>query len=210
MKTLASFLAVALFVTAALAGEADEKRWASSTTLENLMEAYNGESNAHAKYLAYAKKAEEEGYMPVASLFRAAARSEQVHADSHAQVIRTLGGEPKADIKLPEIKTTKDNLQAAVAGESYERDKMYPAFLETAKKDRNRDALRAFNQARTAETEHAKLYQNAVDHLDQYKSADKATYMVCTVCGYTVTQKDFTFERCPSCFEPKGKYEAVQ
>jgi rubrerythrin len=210
MKALASFVAVALFVTAALAGEADEKRWASSTTLENLMEAYNGESNAHAKYLAFAKKAEEEGYMPVASLFRAAARSEQVHADGHAQVIRTLGGEPKADIKLPEIKSTKDNLLAAVAGESYERDKMYPAFLETAKKDRNRDALRSFNYARTAETEHAKLYQNAVDHLDQYKSADKAKYMVCTVCGFTVTQKDFTFERCPSCFEPKEKYEAVQ
>lgn len=201
---------VALLVTAtAFAADEDAKRWEKNTSLDNLMEAFNGESNAHAKYMAYAKQAEEEGYMPVASLFRAAARAEEIHAGNHAKVIKTLGGEAKADIKLPEIKSTKENLLAAVAGESYERDAMYPAFLKIARKERNRDAMRSFNFARTAEAEHAKLYQYAADHLDQLKSNEKATYMVCTVCGYTVPKKDFTFDKCPSCFEPKEKYVAV-
>ena len=210
LKLVPAVLVALLVSTAALASEKDDaKRWATNSTLDNLMEAYNGESNAHAKYLAYAKKAEEEGYVPVASLFRAAARAEEIHAGNHAKVIKALGGEPKAEIKLPEIKTTKENLLAAVAGESYERDKMYPAFLKTARKERNRDAMRSFNFARTAEGEHAKLYQYAADHLEDFKGTEKATYMVCTTCGYTVAKKDFTFKKCPSCFDPREKYEAV-
>jgi rubrerythrin len=211
MKATLSLAAVLMFALTlpARAGEDDAKRWSTNTTLENLLEAYNGESNAHAKYLAYAKKAEEEGYVPVASLFRAAARAEEIHAGNHAKVIESLGGTPKAEIKLPEIKTTKENLLAAVAGESYERDKMYPAFIKTARAERNRDAMRTFNLARTAEAEHAKLYQYAADNLEQLNTAEKATYMVCTVCGYTVAKKDFTFEKCPSCYEPKEKYVAV-
>ena len=208
-KLFPATLVVLLVSTAAFAANEDAQRWEKNTTLDNLLEAFNGESDAHARYLADAKRAEEEGFMLVASLFRAAARAEEIHAGNHAKVIKALGGEPKAEIKLPEIKTTKENLLAAVAGESYERDQMYPAFLKTARKERNRDAMRSFNFARTAEAEHAKLYQYAADHLDQFKSSEKATYMVCTVCGYTVAKKDFTFEKCPSCFEPKEKYVAV-
>jgi rubrerythrin len=210
LKLMPAVLVTLLISAAALAGDDDTQRWEKSSTLDNLMEAYNGESNAHAKYLAYAKKAEEEGYVPVASLFRAAARAEEIHAGNHAKVIKALGGEPKKEIKLPEIKTTKENLLAAVGGESYERDKMYPAFMKTARRDRNRDAMRSFNFARTAEAEHAKLYQYAADHLERFKCTDKATYMVCTTCGYTVAKKDFTFDKCPSCFDPKDKYEAVE
>jgi rubrerythrin len=210
LKLMPAVLVTLLISAAALAGDDDTQRWEKSSTLDNLMEAYNGESNAHAKYLAYAKKAEEEGYVPVASLFRAAARAEEIHAGNHAKVIKALGGEPKKEIKLPEIKTTKENLLAAVGGESYERDKMYPAFMKTARRDRNRDAMRSFNFARTAEAEHAKLYQYAADHLEKFKGTDKATYMVCTTCGYTVAKKDFTFDKCPSCFDPKDKYEAVE
>ena len=209
MSKLVATTLVALLVSAAFASDEDAKRWATNSSLDNLMEAYNGESNAHAKYLAYAEKAEKEGYMPVASLFRAAARAEEVHAGNHAKVIKALGGTPKAEIKLPEIKTTKENLLAAVAGESYERDHMYPAFLKTARSERNRSAIRTFNFARTAEAEHAKLYQYAADNLEKFKSDQKATYMVCSTCGYTVPKKDFTFEKCPSCFDPKEKYEAV-
>jgi rubrerythrin len=208
-KLATTTLAILLFSAAAFASEDDAKRWAANSSLDNLMEAFNGESNAHAKYLAYAEKAEQEGYMPVASLFRAAARAEEVHAGNHAKVIKALGGTPKAEIKLPEIKSTKENLLDAVAGESYERDKMYPAFLKTARKERNRSVIRTFNFARTAEAEHAKLYQFAADNLDKFKSDQKATYMVCSTCGYTVPKKDFTFEKCPSCFDPKENYEAV-
>jgi rubrerythrin len=210
LRFVPAMLVALLIPAAVLAGDDDAKRWESSSTFDNLKEAFNGESNAHAKYLAFAQKAEEEGYMPVASLFRAAARAEQIHAESHAKVIKALGGEAKAEIKLPEIKTTRENLLAAVTGESYERDKMYPAFLATAREETNREALRAFNFARTAEAEHAKLYQYAADHLEQLKGTAKVTYMVCTTCGYTVTKQDFTFSKCPSCFDPKDKYEAVQ
>ena len=105
----------------------------------------NGESNAHARYLAFAEKADEEGYTGVGSLFRAAAHSEEIHAANHAKVIKSLGAAPKADVKAPEAKTTAENLKAAIAGETYERDVMYPEFVSKAKAEGNSDAVRSFN-----------------------------------------------------------------
>jgi rubrerythrin len=172
----------------------------SGKTLGNLMAAFNGESNAHARYLAFAEKADEEGYGEVASLFRAAARAEEIHANNHAEVIRKMGGVPKADVQQPDIKTTAENLQAAIEGESYERDTMYPEFISQARSERNRDALRSFNYALSAETEHAKLYTAALNNLDTLKGSQAQTYYVCTVCGYTTAKLDFT--KCPSCFNP--------
>lgn len=180
------------------------------STIDNLMAAFEGESNAHAKYLAFAKKAEEEGYMPVASLFRAAARAEQIHANTHADLIKKLGGTPKAEIKPIDVKSTRENLQVAIEGESYERDVMYPAFMTKAKAERSVDAVKAFNFAMTAEGEHAKLYTQALTQLDSatWKSTEKKPFFVCKVCGYTVTKLDF--EKCVSCFSPKEEYETIQ
>ncbi len=172
----------------------------SGKTLGNLMAAFNGESNAHARYLAFADKAEQEGYGEVASLFRAAARAEEIHANNHAAVIRKMGGVPKADVKEPEVKTTAENLQVAIKGESYERDTMYPEFIGQARSERNREALRSFNYALSAETEHAKLYTAALNTLDSLKGSQARDYYVCTVCGYTTATLDFT--KCPSCFNP--------
>ena len=160
-----------------------------------------------AKYLAFAKKAAEEGYGQVASLFQAAARAEEIHAANHAVVIKKLGGVPKADVKAPEVKTTKENLQAAIAGESYERDTMYPEFLAKARKDGNKDALETFNFAKAAEAEHAKMYADALTRLDSLKGSKATTYYVCTVCGFTTTKLDF--QKCSVCFNPKDKYTAV-
>ena len=111
---------------------------AAGSTLDNLQAAFNGESNANAKYLAFSKKAAEEGYGQVASLFKAAARAEEIHAANHAVVIKKLGGVPKADVKTPEVKTTSENLKVAISGETYERDTMYPEFLAKARKDGTR------------------------------------------------------------------------
>lgn len=172
----------------------------SGKTLGNLMAAFNGESNAHARYLAFADKAEEEGYGEVASLFRAAARAEEIHANNHAAVIRKMGGVPKADVNEPEVKTTAENLQVAIKGESYERDTMYPEFISQARSERNREALRSFNYALSAETEHAKLYTAALNKLDSLKGSQARDYYVCTVCGYTTAKLDFA--KCPSCFNP--------
>ena len=86
----------------------------TANTLENLQAAFNGESNANAKYLAFAKRADEEGYKKAASLFRAAARAEAIHFANHAVVIKKLGGTPEADIKTPEVGSTVENLKAVV------------------------------------------------------------------------------------------------
>ncbi len=175
-------------------------------SLQNLQAAYEGESNAQARYLAFAKKADEEGHGTVAQLFRAAARAEQIHAANHATVIRGLNAIPKADVKAPEVKSTPENLKAAVAGETYERDTMYPDFIKQARLENNRAALQTFTYAKTAEAEHAALYGDALKNLDSWKGAKK-TFYVCTVCGYTTT--NLNFEKCISCFNPKEKYVVV-
>ncbi len=178
----------------------------ATKTLDNLQTAFNGESNANARYLAFAKQAEKEGYGPVASLFRAAARAEEIHAANHAAVIKKMGGTPQAKIEMPDVKSTAENLAAAIKGETYERDVMYPEFIKQAKAERNTDALQTFNYAKTAEAEHAKLYTEAKDELAKLKGA-AIKYYVCTVCGYTTKKIDF--EKCPACFSPKEKYTAV-
>jgi rubrerythrin len=137
-------------------------------TLNNLQTAYNGESNARARYLAFAQKADTDGYRKVASLFRAAARAEEIHADNHAKVIKQLGATPTAEIKTPDVGETATNLDAAIKGESYERDTMYPDFLKQAREDGATDAVRTFNLARNAETEHAKLYSEARGNLNSW------------------------------------------
>jgi len=192
----------ALSVVAPLHAAAVENK-----TLEDLMTAYNGESNAHAKYLSYAKKADEEGYGKVASLFRAAAEAEAIHLKNHAEVIKGMGGTPKADIKLPEVKSTKENLEDALKGETYERLTMYPEFIAQAKKDNNKAAVRTFTYAKFAEAEHAKLYKEALDNLESWKGA-KADFYVCPTCGYTVEGKP-SFEACPVCATPANDYMLV-
>jgi rubrerythrin len=196
---------IAALVLFALAGSPFVAAAAPAKTLDNLMAAFNGESNAHAKYLEFAKKADQEGFAGAAALFRAAAKAEETHARTHGEVITKLGGTPKAEIKLPEIKTTADNLKAALEGETYERDKMYPEFIAEARTAGNKDAVRAFNFAIAAEGEHAKLYGEASINLQAWKAA-KAFY-VCPVCGKTVVAVDFS--KCPVCFTPGEKYIKV-
>ena len=180
---------------------------AATTTLENLQAAFNGESNAHTRYLAFAEKANQEGYGEVGSLFKAAAKAEEVHAANHAVVIKKLGGTPEAKIETPVVGSTKENLEAAIKGETYERDTMYPQFLKQARTEGNRDAVQTLNYAKTAEAEHAKLYSKALNDLPQLKGSKSKDYFVCTVCGYTTAQIDFS--KCPSCFTHKDKYEKV-
>ena len=178
----------------------------TTKTLDNLQTAFNGESNAEARYLAFAQKAEAEGYGKVASLFRAAARAENIHADNHADVIRKLGATPTADVKTPEVKSTAENLQAAIKGESYERDAMYPEFLKQARDDGNKDAVRTFNFAKEAEAEHAKLYSEASNNLGTWKTNAQPFY-VCPSCGFTTPT--LNFEKCPVDFTPREKFIAV-
>ncbi|HLI63212.1 MAG TPA: ferritin family protein [Terriglobales bacterium] len=205
-KTAYALALTFLLVIVATAAYAVQSPPANDRTLANLQTAFNGESNAHARYLAFATKADQEGYGEAASLFRATAKAEEIHARNHAEEIKKLGGSPQAKIETPVVASTKENLEAAVHGETYERDTMYPEFLREARAVGNTDAVRTFNYARNAEAEHAKLFMEAFNNLDNMRGKRK-TYYVCTVCGYTTTNLDF--EKCRSCYSPKERYEAV-
>lgn len=159
---------------------------------KDLMDAFAGESQANRKYLAFAKRAEEEGYKQVAKLFRAAAEAETVHAHNH---LRELGG----------IRSTKENLEAAINGESYEFQKMYPQMIEDAKAEMNDSALRSFNYANEVEKIHAELYRKALENLGKNPDVD---YYVCQVCGNTVEGK--APDECPICGAKKDAFKKVE
>jgi rubrerythrin len=152
-----------------------------SKTEQNLRDAFAGESQANRKYLAFAKKAEKDGYPQAAKLFRAAAEAETVHAHAH---LRALG----------EIGSTLENLKVAVAGETHEFKSMYPDMIEEAKEEGNKTAERSFVFANEVEKVHAELYQKAIDNLDSLEEAD---YYVCSVCGMTVENEPP--DKCPVC-----------
>jgi len=162
-----------------------------SQTEKNLKEAFAGESQANRRYLAFAKKAEEEGYKQVAKLFRAAAEAETVHAHSH---FRVLGG----------VKSTKENIQEAVAGETHEFKKMYPEFLAKAKAEAIKPAEMSFDYANQVEKIHAALYEKALANLGKNEAVD---YYVCPVCGNTVEGK--APDKCPICNTPGSKFVKV-
>lgn len=153
-----------------------------SKTDQHLKEAFAGESQANRKYLAFAAKADQEGLPQVARLFRAAAEAETVHAHSH---LRVLGG----------IKSTKENLQVAVAGETHEFKSMYPEMIEAAKSEGNKQAERTFHFANEVEKIHAQLYQKLLDGLG--KPQENYPYYICPVCGYTAEKA--APATCPVC-----------
>jgi rubrerythrin len=143
----------------------------------------------------------------VASLFRAAARAEQIHLTNHAAVIRQLGAEPHVIIEMAVVRSTKENLEASAnKGEAYERDSMYPSFIKQAQAEDNGAAVRTFEFARNAEAQHFRLFIEALNNLDKMKTPGH-TYYVCTVCGYTIA--DPPSGDCVSCSSPREKYEAV-
>jgi len=185
----------------------------NSKTVENLLAAYEGESNAHAKYTAFAVKADADGLVGAASLFRAAARAEQIHAANHGRVIKELGGEAKCTIHAVEVKSTLENLKTALTGEQYEVDTMYPGFIEEATARNNTNAIRTFHGAMEAEKTHARLYSEAIALVeavekDSWVSAPR-TFYVCPVCGYT-SETPEEHDRCPVCNFPWKRFETIQ
>ncbi len=142
-----------------------------SKSEKNLAEAFAGESQANRKYLAFAKQAEKEGYLQAAKLFRAAAEAETIHAHNH---LRTLGG----------IRSTRENLVEAVAGETHEFKSMYPQMIEEAAAEKAVQAERSFRWANEVEKVHAGLFQGLLDSLQP--GTETFDYWICPVCGHTV------------------------
>ncbi|HTY63354.1 MAG TPA: rubrerythrin family protein [Acidobacteriota bacterium] len=141
-----------------------------ATTEQNLHEAFAGESQAYRKYAAFAKKAEQEGFANVARLFRTAAEAEAIHALGH---LSAMDG----------VKSTADNLRAAVAGETFEYTEMYPPMVDTAQAD-NHKAKRMFAFALKAEAVHAELYKMALEAVSQGKDLAETKFYLCPVCGH--------------------------
>lgn len=167
---------------------------AKTKTLENLQAAFQGEADTRALYLAFAQKAEVEGYGRLASLFRAAARGEEIHAGNLSDAIRHLGAKPAGEVKTPAVKSTAENIAAAVEGEAYERDTLYAEFLRQAYADGDKDAARIFEAAKGAEAEHARLYEEARKNLRAWKTP-KQNFYVCPSCGFTTD--DLGLKSCP-------------
>ena len=163
----------------------------SAKTLGNLKEAFAGESQANRKYLAFAAKADKEGYAQVARLFRAAADAETVHALAH---LKAMGG----------IKSTKENIEAAVGGETFEFKNMYPAMIEQARTDIEDEAENSFSNANAVEKIHAGLYQKYMDNMSNLAAID---IYVCQVCGNTVEGN--APDMCLICASPKDKFKKI-
>lgn len=140
------------------------------TSIDNLKEAFAGESQANQKYRAFAAKADEDGYPNIARLFRAAAEAERIHAEGHLRA-------------LDAIMSTAENLKAAIAGETYEFSKMYPPMLAQAEVEGHK-AKRMFGYALKVEEVHARLYQCALDALLAGHDLQHESIYLCPVCGF--------------------------
>jgi rubrerythrin len=184
-----------------------------TATIANLLAAYEGESNAHAKDDFFAAKADSEGWAGAASLFRAAARAEQIHALNHARVIKQLGGHAHCEIYAVDVKSTLENLKVALAGEQYEVETMYPGFISEANGSEVALAKRSFTWAMEAEKTHAALYEEAIElvakHLRDSWAGLARDFYVCAACGFT-TMTEEEQGRCPVCNLPWDKFEVIR
>lgn len=161
------------------------------STKANLEAAFAGESQAHLKYTIFAERAEREGYPEVARLFRAIAFAERVHAANH---LRELGG----------IGKTVANLEAAIGGENYEVDEMYPAFDAVARLQEEKGATRSIRYALEAEKIHEVMYGDAKTAVEADSDIPSAPVFVCPVCGHTAIGE--APDKCPVCGLPHDRY----
>jgi rubrerythrin len=163
-----------------------------SKTQENLMKAFAGESQANRRYLAFAQRAESEGYSQVAKLFKAVAEGETIHALSHLA-------------KTGKISTTSDNLKTAILGETEEFQNMYPEMIKDAEEEGDNSAKIGFVWANEVEKRHAELYEKALDNLDNKEEID---YYVCSGCGYLAEGE--APEVCPVCGAPRSSFSKTE
>lgn len=161
-------------------------------TKENLKASFAGESQAHMRYLIFAEKAEEEGFKGIAKLFRAIAYAEQVHATNH---LKALSG----------VNLTLENLQAAIDGENFEVQEMYPSYKEVAKLQEENEAIKSMNYALEAEKIHSAMYSEAKEAVKAGKDIEIGDIYICPVCGYTVSGS--APDKCPICGVKKENFK---
>lgn len=163
-----------------------------SKTIECLQEAFAGESQANRKYLAFAEKADKEGFPQIARMFRAAAAAETIHAHAH---LRAMDG----------VKSTRENLQSAIDGETHEFMNMYPEMIKTAEEEGHAKALRSFKFANEVEKIHANLYSGLLESIENQQG--DYPYFVCPVCGHTIGEA--APDVCPVCGARGSMYKRI-
>ncbi len=161
-------------------------------TQDDLMAAFAGESQANRKYLAFAKKAEEEGFPQIARLFRTVAHAETIHALSHFKV-------------SGKVSSTAENLKSAIEGETYEFTTMYPDFIADAETEGEARAVKSFINAMEVEKVHEALYREALENLG--KTNEMFDYYICPVCGYIHAKN--APEKCPVCGTLGSRFEII-
>lgn len=161
-------------------------------TEENLKSSYSGESQAHMKYLLFSERADMEGYKNLSRLFKAIAYAELVHARNHLTALGMM-------------RTSSDNLQVAIDGETYEVEEMYPAYHAVAELQGEREAQRSMNRALQAEKIHVGMYRRAKQAVERGEDPKIGPIYICEVCGYTV--EDTAPDRCPICEAIREKFK---
>lgn len=175
-------------------------------TIENLKAGIKGETTASAKYAAFAQKATEEGNANIAKLFLAASKAESIHADNHRKVLEGLGEKMEGFTPEFEVKTTAENLQAAIEGETYESTTMYPQFLADSKAEKVEKATKSFTWAFDTEKKHQQFYTKALEALAaNAQNMLPMEYAVCPVCGNTYDKATIE-EKCAFCQTGKDKF----
>lgn len=175
-------------------------------TIENLKAGIKGETTASAKYAAFAQKATEEGNANIAKLFLAASKAESIHAANHRKVLEGLGEKMEDFTPEFEVKTTAENLQAAIEGETYESTTMYPQFLVDAKAENVEKATKSFTWALDTEKKHQQFYNKSLESLNaNTQNTLPMEYAVCPVCGNTY-DKATVEEKCAFCQTGKDKF----
>jgi len=165
----------------------------TAMTDENLKAAFAGESQAFQKYTAFARRAEQDGLPNIAKLFRTTAQAERIHAEGHLKALEAVG-------------TSVDNLRAAIGGETYEFEEMYPPMLQQAETEAHK-GKRMFKYAVQAEEVHARIYALALEAAQEGKDMAQAEFYLCPVCGYIELGRPS--EECPICGTKAGKFTVV-
>jgi rubrerythrin len=180
------------------------------TVIRNLETAFEEETKVWTAYKAYAARADEEGFSGLASLFRATALAEQIHAGNHARILRHLGGSPGSDAPKPRIDGSFENLRTALVDQKFEVDYLYPTFLTTAVPLFDSTAIRSFHWALEADKSHVQLYGEIMARINSGASPgweyERHAFFVCSFCGYTTEHEG---ENCPVCNYLWEKFEVV-
>jgi rubrerythrin len=166
-----------------------------SKTMDALQQAFAGESQANRRYLAFAKKAEEEGFPQIAKVFRVVAEAEAIHARDHLKLIG-------------EVKSTTENVDIAIHGEAHEFKRMYPEMIETAQGENNSEAVKAFRYAKDVEEEHHSLFERALMYAREGKDVPMVDIYLCPVCGNPAEQSPP--DKCKICGTAGSRFMKIE